>query len=121
MLMDKLLRNGQPQTCTFGAPGDHREKDVLHDVFRNARAIVDNVDAANERIMASTDGELPLNARAQTYHAVTDMGLKQCLHGVAHDIEKSLNQQFFVTHYVGNTGVVIAHKLNGVAFCMNNS
>ena len=62
MLADDALGNGKAQAGATGTATDHRIENVLHQLRRNAGAVVDNVDPAHEPVASVANGELAQGA-----------------------------------------------------------
>src|SRR5574344_192134 len=121
VLLHDGLGNGQPQAGALGAPGDHGVEHRLAQLGADAGAVVLDLYLAQQGVAARADGEAAQHARTDQHARRQSVGrlagghFQQALHGVAHDVEKDLNQLVGIGPDLGQAGIVIAHQLHGIA------
>src|SRR5690606_34788749 len=65
MLADDALGNGKAESGARGPATDHGVEDVLQQLRRDARAVIDDVDPTHQPVAAMADGELPQGPAAK--------------------------------------------------------
>ena len=103
VLMDQPLCNRESKARAIGTASDHREKNLVLDVFGNTRTIVDNINLDHQSVFLLAYREL-----AQDTGTQRDIALSaHCLARVTHNIQQGLDQKILVTFDLRNTRVIV--------------
>src|SRR5690554_2382259 len=114
MLFDESLGNRQSEAAAATA-GHQGIEDFAADFFRNAGAVVDNLQFQRQKEAPFGEGYLAGNAGAQMNFAVSVDGLG----GVPNDVQNGLDQLLRVSGEVGQTDVVVTTDCHAGKFGEN--
>src|SRR5690625_246832 len=108
MQADDVLCDGQAEAGAATAAADHGIENPLCDFRGYAGAVVVDVEATHQTVVAAADDDFALDAAAQQDAVGRVRRALQRLHGVAHDVQYHLHQLLPVALEQGDAGIVIA-------------